>query len=112
MTDNNVPVDTVMALMFPRHCPASFVALAPLTVIAPAGSNNTATVAFAVATTTGTAAAAQDVGAPTLAAMSVANAAPTHLPTMAVSKAMLVAMTAPSKTETVVMSSGAVSNWH
>ncbi len=109
MIDNNVLVDTVMALMFPRHRPASFVAAAPLTVIAPARSNNTATVAFAVAITTGTAAAAQDVGAPTLAGMPVANAVPTHIPTMAVSEATLVAMTAPSKTETVVVSGGAVS---
>jgi hypothetical protein len=118
MTDNNVPVDSVMSLMFPGHRPASFVAAAPLTVIAPAGSNNTATVAFfAVAITTGTAAAAPGVGAATLAAtgadtlaaMPVANAAPTHVPTTAVSDATLVAMTAPSETETVVMSGGALS---
>ena len=68
MTDNNVPVDAVEALMFPGNRPASLVAAAPLTVIAPAGSNNTATVAFAVATTTGTAAAAQGISAATLAA--------------------------------------------
>jgi len=41
--------------------------------------------------------------------MPVANAAPTHVPTMAASDATLVAMTAPSETETVVMSGGAVS---
>ncbi len=109
MTDNNVPVDTVMALMFPRHLPTSFVAAAPLTVIAPAGSNNTATVAFAVATITGTAAAADGIGAAMLVATLVANALPTHVPTMAASNATLVAMTAPSETETVVMSGGAVS---
>ena len=41
--------------------------------------------------------------------MPVANAAPTHVPTMAASDATLVAMTAPSETETVVMSGGALS---
>jgi hypothetical protein len=110
MTDNNVPVDAVEALMFPGHRPASLVATAPLTVIAPAGagSNNTATVAFAVATTTGTAAAAQGVSAATLAATGNDTAMPTHVPTAA-SDATLVAMTAPSETETVVMSGGGVS---
>ena len=78
MPDNNVPVDAVEALMFPGHRPASLVAAAPLTVIAPAGSNNTAVVAFAVATTTGTAAAAQGVSAATLAATGNDTAAPTH----------------------------------
>ena len=66
--------------------------------------------AFAVATTTGTAAAAHGVGAATLGVMPVANAAPTYVATMAASYATLVAMTAPSETETVVMSGGAVSN--
>jgi hypothetical protein len=108
MTDNNVSCDAVKALMFPGHWPASLVAAAPLTVIAPAGSNNTATVAFAVATTTGTAAAVQGVSAATLAATGADTAAPTHVPTAA-SDATLVAMTAPSETETVVMSDGAVS---
>ncbi len=41
--------------------------------------------------------------------MPVANAAPTHVPTMAASDATLVVMTAPSETETVVMSGGTVS---
>ena len=108
MTDNNVPVDVVEALMFPGNRPASLVAAAPLTVIAPAGSNNTATVAFAVATTTGTAAAAQGVSAATLAATGDDTAAPTHVLTAA-SYATLVAMTAPSETETVVMSGDGVS---
>ena len=108
MTDNNVPVDAVEALMFPGNRPASLVAAVPLTVIAPAGSNNTAVVAFAVATTTGTAAAAQGVSAATLAATGDDTAMPTHVPT-AGSDATLVAMTAPSETETVVMSGGGVS---
>ena len=108
MTDNNVPVDAVEALMFPGNRPASLVAAAPLTVIAPAGSNNTAVVAFAVATTTGTAAAAQGVSAATLAATGDDTATPTPVPTAA-SDATLVAMTAPSETETVVMSGGGVS---
>ncbi len=86
--------------MFPGHRPASLVAAAPLTVIAPAGSNNTATVAFAVATTTGTAAAAQGVSAATLAATGDDTATPTPVPTAA-SDATLVAMAAPSETETV-----------
>ena len=94
MPDNNVPVDAVEALMFPGHRPASIVAAAPLTVIAPAGLNNTDTVAFAVATTTGPAAAAQGVIAATLAATGADAAAPTHVPT-AGSDATLVAMTAP-----------------
>jgi len=108
MTDFNVPVDAVEALMFPGNRPASLVAAAPLTVIAPAGSNNTAVVAFAVATTTGTAAAAQGVSAATLAATGDDTATPTPVPTAA-SDATLVAMTAPSETETVVMSGGGVS---
>jgi hypothetical protein len=41
--------------------------------------------------------------------MPVANVAPTYVPTMAASDATLVAMTAPSETETVVMSGGSVS---
>ena len=106
MTDNNVRVDAVEALMFPGNRPASLVAAAPLTVIAPAGSNNTATVAFAVATTTGTAAAAQGVSAATLAATGDDTAAPTHVAAL---DATLVAMMAPSEAETVVMSGGGVS---
>ena len=101
MKYNNDPDITVMASVFPDDCPTSFVAKAPLTVIALAGSNNIATVAFAVATTTGTAAAAQGVGAATLGATSLVNVAPTHVATMAASEATLVAMTAPSETETV-----------
>jgi hypothetical protein len=63
-------------------------------------------VAFAVATTTGTAAAAQGVSAATLAATGDDTATPTHVPTAA-SDATLVAMTAPSsETETVVVMSG------
>ena len=59
MADNNYPDDTVMASVFPGDRPMSFLAEAPLTVIAPSGYNNATTVAFAVATTTGTAAATQ-----------------------------------------------------
>ena len=59
MTDNNDPDDTVMASAFSGDRPMSFVAEAPLTVIAPARYNNdTTTIAFAVATTIGTAAPA------------------------------------------------------
>ena len=101
MTDNNDPDDTVMASVFPGDRPMSFVAEAPLTVIAPDRYNNdTATVAVAVATTTGTAAATRGAGAATLAASSeIVNAAQTHVATMAASEATLVAMTAASETE-------------
>jgi len=53
MTDNNVPVDGVEALMFPGNRPASSVAAAPLT-------------------------AGQGVSAATLAATGNDTAAPTH----------------------------------
>ncbi len=101
MKYNNDPDITVMASVFPDDCPTSFVAKAPLTVIALAGSNNIATVAFAVATTTGTAAAAQGISAATLAALEIVNVALTHVAAMAASKATLVVMTAPSENETV-----------
>ena len=101
MTDNNDPDGTVMASVFPGDRPMSFVAEVPLTVIAPAGYNNdTATVAVAVANTTGTAAATRGAGAATLAASSeIVNAAQTHVAAMAASEATLVAMTAASETE-------------
>jgi len=101
MTDNNDPDDTVMASVFPGDRPMSFVAEAPLTVIAQAGYNNdTATVAFAVATTTGTAAATHGAGTATLVASSeIVNAAQTHVAATAASEATLVVMTAASETE-------------
>jgi len=101
MTDNNDPDDTVMASVFPGDRPMSFVAEAPLTVIAPARYNNdTTTIAFAVATTTGTAAATHGAGAATLTASSeMVNAAQTHAAATAASEATLVAMTAASETE-------------
>ena len=73
-TNTNDPDDTVMASVFPGDHPMTFVAEAPLTVIAPAGYNNTAIVAFAVATTTGTAAATQCAGAAMLAVSKIVNA--------------------------------------
>ena len=90
-----------MASVFPGDHPMSFVAEAPLTVIAPAGYNNdTATVTFAVATATGTAAATQGAGTATLVVSSkIVNTAQTHIAATATSDATLVAMTAASETE-------------
>jgi hypothetical protein len=92
MTDNNDPGNTVMASVHCGDGPMSFVAKAPLTVISPTGYNNSATAAFAIATTTGP--AATHVAA-TLAASKIANATQTHIPAaLMASKATLAAMTA------------------
>ena len=81
MTDNNdnAPDDAVMASVLCGDGSMSFVAEAPLTVIAPAGYNNTATIAFALATTMGQASntsvpAAQTHITATLAASEIVNA--------------------------------------
>ena len=87
MTDNNDPDDTVMASVLPGDRPMSFVAEAPLTVIALAGYNNTTTVAFAVATTKGTSATTHGAGAATLAVSKIVSAVQTHDADTAASKA-------------------------
>jgi hypothetical protein len=90
MADNNDPDNTVMASVHCGDGPMSFVAEVPLTVISLTGYNNTATTAFAIATTTGP--AATHVTA-TLAASKIANAKQTHVPAaLMVSKATLAAM--------------------
>jgi hypothetical protein len=90
MTDNNDPEHTVMVSVHCGDGPMSFVAEAPLTVISLTGYNNTATAAFAIATTTGP--AATHVAA-TLAASKIAIATQKHVPAaLTASEAMLAAM--------------------
>ncbi len=90
MTDNNDPDNTVMASVHYGDGTMSFVAEAPLTVISLTGYNNTATAAFAIATTSGP--AATHVAA-TLAASKIANGTQIHVPAaLTASEATLVAM--------------------
>ncbi len=88
---------SLMASVLCGDGPMSFVAEAPLTVISPTGYNNTATIAFAVATTTGP--AATHIVA-MLVASEIANAVQLHKPAMlAVFKATLEAMAVASEIE-------------
>ena len=97
MTDNNDPDNTVIASVLCGGGPMLFFAEVSLTVIALAECNNTAIIAFAVATATGPAATHV---ATTLAAYRIVNVAQTHIANMLVaSEAKLMAMRAAPEIE-------------